>query len=224
MTKPQWRKPCLDGCTCGKHRKRTCEPGCMCSRHSAQRGPSRKCEPGCTCGHHRKQACEPGCTCARHGAQAGRKYTEEQSAEALERKRAKNRDYMFHKRLNNPEWAKANDAKKASAESRKRWLLKSKYGMTLEQWDARIAAQSGRCYLCSDPLDPAHIHVDHSHACCPGSRSCGSCIRGLACRWCNQGIGQFRDDPERMRRAAIALERAEATITAALARTRIDRE
>lgn len=114
--------------------------------------------------------------------------------------------------------------RKANPDLSRNHFLRHKFGLSVDLWNGILIAQSGRCYLCSDPLDPAHIHVDHSHACCPGNRSCGSCIRGLACRWCNQGIGQFRDDPERMRRAATALELAEATITSALARTRIVRE
>jgi hypothetical protein len=121
---------------------------------------------------------------------------------------------MFQRRVRDPEWAKAHDSKTASSEARRRWLLKSKFGLTVERWQDMFDQQGGRCYLCADELDPAHTHVDHSHACCPDDRSCGRCIRGLACRWCNQGVGQFRDDPERMRRAATALERANAMIAA----------
>lgn len=223
MTRPQNAK-CPDGCTCGKHRKRICEPGCRCSRHSAQRRP-RTCLRGCTCGRHRVQRCAPGCTCDRHAAQVQRKYTDDQRAEALRIKRIKGREYAFQRRVRmTPEERRAEDAKRNGAAARRGWYLKSRFGITADQWNTMLIEQDGCCYLCADPLDPKHIHVDHSHACCPGDRSCGVCVRGLACRWCNQGVGQFRDDPDRMMRAAIALEVAEAKIRAALARTRIARE
>ena len=43
-------------------------------------------------------------------------------------------------------------------------------------------------------LRPIHA-VDHDHACCPGGRSCGSCVRGILCRKCNVAIGYLNDDP-----------------------------
>lgn len=93
------------------------------------------------------------------------------------------------------------------------YAIKSKYGITLEQWDDLFSQQDGKCYLCADRLPvESDICIDHDHACCSGKKSCGKCIRGLACRWCNQGLGQFRDDPERMRRAADALELANSKI------------
>jgi Recombination endonuclease VII len=85
--------------------------------------------------------------------------------------------------------------------------------MTPEQWDEMVAAQEGACYLCDEPLDleaPGKVHVDHDHACCRGERTCGRCIRGLACDLCNRGIGAFGDDPDRMERVAAKLRAASA--------------
>lgn len=77
-------------------------------------------------------------------------------------------------------------------------------------------AQMGCCYLCGEPLpvEPRKVHVDHDHSCCRGSRSCGTCIRGLACEACNTGVGMFGDDPDRMRRVADSLEMANARVRA----------
>ena len=58
--------------------------------------------------------------------------------------------------------------------------LKRRYGLTVEQWDEMLIAQSGLCALCMEALrDP---HVDHSHA--TGE------VRGLLCLWCNTMLGR----------------------------------
>jgi hypothetical protein len=48
--------------------------------------------------------------------------------------------------------------------------------------------------------------VDHDHNCCPGSNSCGQCIRGLLCQACNQGIGLLREDITVLRNAIAYLQ------------------
>jgi hypothetical protein len=85
--------------------------------------------------------------------------------------------------------------------------LKYRHGITVEQWDRLLEEQEGKCYLCNEEMS-SNPHLDHDHSCCPGKRACGKCVRGLACQKCNQGIGQFGDDPERMRRVADNLEKA----------------
>lgn len=87
--------------------------------------------------------------------------------------------------------------------------LKHRYGITPQDRERMLLNQGGCCYLCGDLLDlaqPRKVHVDHDHACCPGTKTCGKCIRGIACDPCNRGVGYFRDDPQRMRRVADALE------------------
>lgn len=85
-----------------------------------------------------------------------------------------------------------------------------KHGMTVEQYDALLAAQGGGCALCgtTEPKGRGgeRFHVDHDHACCPGQRSCGKCVRALLCAHCNVGLGSFGDDPERLREAARYIE------------------
>lgn len=77
------------------------------------------------------------------------------------------------------------------------------YGVTRDQWDAMFAAQDGRCAICRCAEPTGRWCIDHDHACCPGMRACGKCIRGILCNSCNSGLGHFADDPERLR-AAIA--------------------
>lgn len=90
------------------------------------------------------------------------------------------------------------------------YYLKYQHGITAERWKELWERQQGLCYLCKEPLDAdtKNVHVDHDHNCCSGQRSCGKCVRGLACQLCNQGIGQFKDDPDRMRKVADNLEKA----------------
>lgn len=52
-----------------------------------------------------------------------------------------------------------------------------------------------------------NLALDHDHACCPNSHSCGSCLRGLLCVRCNSGIGYLGDDAERLLAAADYLAR-----------------
>ena len=61
--------------------------------------------------------------------------------------------------------------------------LSSKYKMTLVEFDAMLSAQGGTCALswCDNPA----TDIDHDHNCCPGSFTCGKCVRGILCMWHN---------------------------------------
>lgn len=73
-----------------------------------------------------------------------------------------------------------------------------RYGLTAGEYNARITEQNGKCAGCG-LLQQAHEwHVDHDHACCPGERTCGKCVRGLLCRDCNLALGFARDDIARL--------------------------
>lgn len=73
-----------------------------------------------------------------------------------------------------------------------------KHGVTLMQYQAMLTAQNGKCAICgyADQSAPNFFPVvDHCHE--------SKKVRGLLCMNCNQGLGKFKDDPERLR-AAIA--------------------
>ena len=73
----------------------------------------------------------------------------------------------------------------------RRNALKSKYGLTLEQYDEMLDAQGGACAICKAPPVNTPLHVDHDHSCCPGRITCGKCLRSLLCTYCNNFLGKL---------------------------------
>lgn len=81
-------------------------------------------------------------------------------------------------------------------ELREIWL-RSNYKMTIEEYQHMYDMQNGVCAIClkaETRVDPrtgyvVWLSIDHDHACCPGIRSCGKCVRGLLCSKCNMGVG-----------------------------------
>lgn len=69
-----------------------------------------------------------------------------------------------------------------------------------------LAQQNGKCAICGDVPGVRRLAVDHDHACCPGRKSCGKCVRGLLCGRCNTGLGMFKDSPDRLLAAKSYLE------------------
>ena len=71
-------------------------------------------------------------------------------------------------------------------------------GITADEVDAMFADQNGQCAICRQtPERLAQMHVDHDH-------ELGH-LRGLLCSSCNQGLGQFGDDPALLLRAVVYL-------------------
>lgn len=63
-----------------------------------------------------------------------------------------------------------------------------------------LRSQGGGCALCHRPPRPGKVlHVDHDH-------ETGS-VRGLLCFTCNNALGDFEDDPGRLRAAITYLSR-----------------
>ncbi len=89
--------------------------------------------------------------------------------------------------------------------------LKRVFGLTLEQYDALLAAQGGVCAICRKPevsVDrrsgkPFALAVDHCHAAEKGGKVK---VRGLLCTGCNSILGRAGDDPALLRAAITYLE------------------
>lgn len=80
---------------------------------------------------------------------------------------------------------------------REAWLWYT-YGITLADYDALLARQNGVCFICQTKPRDQTLAVDHYHP--------TDFVRGLLCRDCNLGLGNFKDDPRLIRRAIAYLE------------------
>jgi Recombination endonuclease VII len=95
---------------------------------------------------------------------------------------------------------KRNSQRSASPNARKRdqhYNRRRLYGLTGEQFQARLAQQGGKCAICGTSDWPGKGNapqVDHDHV--------TGRVRGVLCTSCNQGLGRFGDDPERLEAAA----------------------
>jgi hypothetical protein len=90
----------------------------------------------------------------------------------------------------------------------RQFLSAIKHGISADTYKERAAEQGWKCAICAStsPGGKGNLHVDHDHGCCPGSYSCGKCMRGLLCHLCNTGLGLMRDNPSILRAAAEYLE------------------
>lgn len=105
--------------------------------------------------------------------------------------------------------AQSNRNKKTySASAARARSVKSKYGISIDQFIGMLHAQGGGCAICGSLSTGNGLDwsVDHDHACCPGTKSCGKCVRGLLCNMCNLTLGCAKDNPEVLRAAAAYLE------------------
>jgi hypothetical protein len=75
--------------------------------------------------------------------------------------------------------------------------LRRLYGLTLEEQQAMVEDQGGKCAICATN---AATHVDHNH-------KTGE-VRGILCNGCNRGLGFFKDSRIRLLSAALYLEGA----------------
>jgi len=68
--------------------------------------------------------------------------------------------------------------------------------------------QEGKCGVCSEEMLPrgrlgASVSVDHDRRCCPETKSCGKCVRGLVHKRCNVIIGRL-ESSEHVRLMSLA--------------------
>lgn len=99
------------------------------------------------------------------------------------------------------EWQKLNKRKYLDAQNESRRVRL--FGINRDKYNEMLLSQGGGCAICSGPNRGGRmLAIDHDHACCPGEKTCGKCVRGLLCDSCNHAIGKFKDDPDLLIRAA----------------------
>lgn len=78
----------------------------------------------------------------------------------------------------------------------RQWNLKSKYGITIEEYNEMFQDQCGCCAICNIHQSELKetLYVDHNHL--TGE------IRGLLCSKCNFVLGLMNDDPTLLGRAS----------------------
>jgi hypothetical protein len=111
----------------------------------------------------------------------------------------KNRDKVLAQRRARYAQRKLDDPEKLAAEKRAQ-KLKHRYGLSQEEYNARLASQNNACALCGQREDV--LHVDHCHT--------SGAVRGLLCHHCNVGLGHFKDNTMLLTKAIQYLKCSEA--------------
>lgn len=180
--------------------------------------------------HHAKGLCQE-CYCAKRnretGAEVGKRYRKKHPERLKERRRkykeknpekAREWSRKAQQRLRQKKLAAAASA---GLDPRARWYgteegwranrsnhLRSKYNLTLADYEAMHRSQGGLCAICRGPETATrngivkNLAVDHCHA--TGK------IRGLLCQHCNQLFGHARESVAILRAAIEYLERSTA--------------
>jgi hypothetical protein len=83
---------------------------------------------------------------------------------------------------------------------RQRDRLFKKYGITAQQYDEMFQKQNGGCAICGTKKNGKKMNfiIDHDHK--------TDAVRALLCTQCNAGLGNYRDSPSLLRKAAAYLE------------------
>lgn len=78
--------------------------------------------------------------------------------------------------------------------------LKIKYNLTMEEYELLGNKQNWKCSICNKDIEKYNkrTHLDHDH----NTRK----VRSILCDNCNKGLGNFKDDIELLKNAALYLE------------------
>ena len=76
-------------------------------------------------------------------------------------------------------------------ETAKWYMRQIRFNISKEDFNKKLNEQNFKCCICKENFnikDPRSIHIDHNH-------NTGN-LRGILCRFCNTGLGQFKDNIE----------------------------
>jgi Recombination endonuclease VII len=86
-----------------------------------------------------------------------------------------------------------------------------------EDFVEKVLSATTHCEICGKEfIERVSPHIDHDHV--------TGAFRGVLCRQCNQALGLFKDDPDRLLRAACYLERNLKTVSSDEPRTLAESE
>lgn len=71
----------------------------------------------------------------------------------------------------------------ASPEQKRRWQLKTRYGLTVEAFEAKLAAQGGVCDICKGEMKRPCVDHDHDTG----------AMRGILCHRCNLRLSGWEE-------------------------------
>jgi len=153
----------------------------------------------CQCGKRKVREAKTCRTCCfppltdeerkRRAREASRKWYQENKSRKSRAWNLRNPDRV---RANSKKWWEKN--RESYVLKRRIYVLKSKYGLTLQEWEMMVLTQRNSCALCQKEFkNRRSINVDHCH-------KTGK-VRGLLCTPCNRGIGVLGDDEEGLERA-----------------------
>jgi hypothetical protein len=106
---------------------------------------------------------------------------------------SKNRDHAVERarkwQQDNPERVRAYRRQRnaLNREQVREGHLRRKFGLTLDSYAELLARQGDGCAICGEPEETSSHHVDHDHY--TGE------VCGILCVRCNNGLGQFQEDP-----------------------------
>lgn len=125
--------------------------------------------------------------------------------EREERNRKRRERYASDPEFREKERQHARDYGQKNPQAKRQSRLRVEFGITQQDYEAMLAKQNGACAICGatenkvkHPRARKFFCVDHDHK--------TGMVRGLLCHNCNFALGYFRDDPERIRRAADYLD------------------
>lgn len=93
--------------------------------------------------------------------------------------------------------------KEKAKENSKKSRLKTKWSLSLEEYEALFKKQKNLCAICKEKevIKNRRLAVDHCHK--------NGRVRELLCRRCNMGIGIFQDNQELFKKAINYLKKHE---------------
>lgn len=79
-------------------------------------------------------------------------------------------------------------------------IMRKKYGISIDDFEALLKFQGGGCALCSKPISKLRrrMNIDHDHK--------TNKVRGILCSGCNTGLGHLGDTIEGLKKALYYLE------------------